>query len=74
MLSKSRGHVLRLATALHVLFNLGKEEEVSETVSEKAVRAAVDFVKVSCQQTAYIAGRGPLHEEVERFKSDGKSI
>ena len=44
----------------------------AEAVSEEAVRAAVDFVKFSCQQTTYIAGRGPLQEEVERFKCDGK--
>ena len=47
ILSKSRGHVLRLATAFHVLFHLGKNGKISDTVSEVAVKAAVDFVKTS---------------------------
>ena len=71
MLSKSRGHVLRLAVAFHVLFHLGKDNPVSVEVSEEAVKAAVDFVNISCQQTAFIAGRGPLQEEFERFKNNG---
>lgn len=68
MLSKSRGHVLRLAVAFHVLFHVGKDNPVSVEVSEEAVKAAVDFVNISCH---FIAGRGPLQEEFERFKNNG---
>lgn len=42
---------------------------ITEEVSECAVRAATDYVTISCQQTAFIAGRGLLSEEVERYKS-----
>ena len=71
MLSKSRGHVLRVAAVLHVLFcyNDASDYEVPEEITEAAVKAATNFIMVSCQQTAYIAGRGSLSEEVERFKS-----
>ena len=67
---KSRGHVLWVSAVLHVLFSSGTERYVvSEEVSEAAVTAAANFVMVSCQQTAFIAGQGLLSEEVERFKS-----
>ena len=71
MLSKSRGHILRVAAVLHVLFCYNDESdyEVPEEISESAVKAAINFVMISCQQTAYLAGRGSLSEEVERFKS-----
>lgn len=58
MLSKSRGQVLRLAAILHVLFSLGSDEPTDDIVSEDAVKAAIDFVNMACQQAAYIAGRG----------------
>lgn len=70
MLSKSRGHVLRVDAVNHMLFCLGSEgNDLPEEVSESAVHAAVHFVSIACQQTAYIAGRGLLSEEVERYKS-----
>ena len=47
---------------------------MSLEVSEDAVKAAVDFVKISCQQMAFNAGRGPLQEEFERFKNNGIAI
>lgn len=72
MLSKSRGQVLRLAAIIHVLFSLGSDEPQDDTVSEDAVKAAIDFVHTACQQAAYIAGRGSLEEEILRFKDGNK--
>jgi len=72
MLSKSRGHILRVAAVTHVLFCLGSEDmytDIPETISTAAVTAAINFVSVTCQQTAYIAGQGLLSEEIERYKS-----
>ena len=43
---------------------------ISVEVTEEAVKAAMDFVKTH-QQTAFIAGRGRLQEEFERFKNNG---
>ena len=68
MLSKSRGQVLRLATVLHVLFSLD-EEAISDNVTEFAVKAAVNVVQTACQQTAYIAGRGTIQEELVKLKT-----
>ena len=68
LLSKSRGHVLRLAGVLHILFRVGADESPTNAISDKAVKAAINFVEVSCQQTAYIAGRGIIDGEIERFK------
>lgn len=83
MLSKSKGQVLRVSAALHVLFQVTqKEESTSEEessavqdgedfssddncISEKAIAAAINFVTVCCQQTAFIAGRGNIEEEIE---------
>ena len=74
MLSKSRGHVLRIATILHMLFSIESEHESLNTeVSDIAVKAAVNFVQTACQQTAFIAGKGLIQEEVQGYKT-GLSI
>ena len=44
---------------------------IPDEVSDTALKAAVDFVCVSCQQTAYVAGRGPIDEEIERLNQPG---
>lgn len=71
MLSKSRGHVLRVATVFHLLFHVDKEEPLSNEVSEEAIKASVNFIQTSCQQVAYIAGRGTIEEEFQKFQSGG---
>ena len=67
-LSKSQGLVLRVATVLHLLFHLeGGGTSVPQVVSDQAVSAAIDFIKLTCQQTAYIVGRGSIEGEVQKF-------
>lgn len=68
MLSKSKGQVLRVAACLHTLFQLGKEELVSLTITEEAVMSAIEFVRVCCQQTAFMAGRGDIKEDIKIMK------
>ena len=63
MLSKSRGHVLRLAAVLHVLFSICEadsdctnEEELNDdkdVISEAAVTAAIDFTKLLSANSFY---------------------
>lgn len=67
MLSKSRGQVLRVAAVLHLLFHLNEDTPLPDNVTEEAVIAATNLVKVACQQTAFISGRKSLKEEVEKF-------
>ena len=62
MLSKSRSQVLRIAPVLHVLFHLGKDGDVPDVVSEGSIAAAINFAKVSCQQTSVIAGKGSIRK------------
>ena len=70
MLNKSRGHILRIATVLHLLFHLDDpHHQLDVVVSEEAIRAAVNFIQVASQHTAFIAGRGLLSEELEKFKA-----
>ena len=64
MLSKSCGQVLCLAAVFSILFSKGNDEPPIDDVPDTAVRAAINFVKVTCQQTAYIAGRGYSDLEV----------
>ena len=52
MLSKSRGQVLHLAAVLHMLFTLGTNQLTDDIVSEAAVKAAINYVQVVCQQAA----------------------
>ena len=91
MLSKSKGQILRISAALHVLFQLkiddgdkevtnGDEEErnggnhheatdvdqSSNTISDEALRAAIDFVETSTQHAAYIAGKDTIANELEK--------
>lgn len=62
------GQVLRVAAVLHTLFSLeNKNMSVPDEVSDAALKAAVDFVSISCQQTVYVAGRGQIDEEIERI-------
>ena len=68
MLSKSRGHVLRIATILHMLFSIDSENPLCSEVSEIAVKAAVNFVQIACQQTAFVAGKGLIEEELQTYK------
>ena len=82
MLSKSRGQVLRLAAIFHVLFTIGEEdpfepgdgEPGADVISSIAVKAAIDFVRVSCKQVAFISGRGCLEDELERYGNGGSQM
>jgi len=73
MLSKSRGQVLRVAAVMNMLFSIDNEKyEVKEEVSEESIKAAINLVQSACQQTAFVAGRGVLQEEVENPTQSGK--
>ena len=71
MLSKNRGQVLRVAAILNVVFDLDESIQDSpskDLISPAAMVAAINFVEVAAQQTAYISGRGKYkkgHEEVK---------
>ena len=80
MLSKSKGQVLRVAAVLHVLSYIKvqnddsavetqQSDELASVISESAIKAAVNFVSLCCQQTAYMTGRGNIKEEVEMLKT-----
>ena len=68
MLSKSRSQALRLAPVMHLLFHFGEEGNVSDDVSDAAMKAAINFARVSCEQTAMITGKGSV-EVIERCQS-----
>ena len=65
MLSKSMGQILRVSAAMHVLFHTDNPDSLSTTISDTAIEAAIDFLELCCQHTAYITGRGEINEEVE---------
>lgn len=69
MLSKTKGQVLRLSTVLHLLFHYNVEESLPYEISEAAIKAAIDFVKVSCEQTAIIAGKGSVDDVIKKCQS-----
>ena len=64
MLSKSKGQLLRVAVSLHVLFNRDNPLDISQSISEEAVRAAENFVDLCLQHAAYLAGRGDIQEAI----------
>ena len=67
MISKSQGLILRVSASMHALFNL-ESEELSDVITTDAIDAAIHFVEVCCQQTAYIAGRGDLQQELSMME------
>ena len=71
LLSKAKGQILRVAALLHIFFETESLtinlSSVPSTISEQAIRAAIDFADVSCQHTAYIAGRGEIEEEINHI-------
>jgi len=76
MLSKSRSHVLRVAAVLHVLFSIDPDYVAQNVlpnsenhISALALKIAIRMVHLSCQQTAYIAGKMELTEEKAKFAS-----
>jgi hypothetical protein len=73
MLSKSMGQILRVGLSLHILFNLEKDIDSMNTISTPAIDAAIDFVDICCQQTAFIAGRGDINNEIQLLQTEPKS-
>ena len=57
------GQILRVSAAMHILFNVGSDD-IPENITQKAINAAIDFVEVCCQHTAFITGRGNIDEQL----------
>ena len=74
MLGKSKGQVLRGGACLHVLFGMffesgeGQEKIYSDNITEKAIVAAINFTELRLQQTAFMAGRGNIREDIENIR------
>jgi hypothetical protein len=68
MLSKSRGHVLRVAATMHVLFHLETPLSIPETISEQALMAAQEFVEVCNQHVSFLSGRGDITEAIDNLQ------
>ena len=80
MLSKSKGQVLRLSAAFHVLFcdtdiDLSDEGEkievanVSTQIADSAIVAAQNYVDTCCQHAAFIAGRTNIDDEITELST-----
>ena len=65
MLSKAKGQILRVAASLHVLFNINTPHTIPQTISDVAIKAAVDLVDVCIQHAAFLAGRGDVEETIQ---------
>ena len=63
MLSKSKGQVL---SAFHCLFH--QTTDVPDEISEGAIAASINFLGLCCQQTAFLAGRGIIGDEIKLIK------
>ena len=47
------------------LFNWENPQNIPDKISEPAMKTAIDFVDVSIQHAAYLAGRRDLRDEIE---------
>ena len=57
------GQILRVSAAMHVLFSV-ESDNIPENITQMAMDAAIDFVEVCCQHTAFITGRGNIDEQL----------
>ena len=69
MLSKSRGQVLRMAAVIHTMAFLEEPQNIPEEITENSIKAAISVVKLSYQQTAFIAGRNNLDDEIKTIQT-----
>ena len=53
---------------LHVLFQLGSPGAIPTEISERAIKAAQNFVDMCCQHTAFIAGRGDIQDAIQQIQ------
>ncbi len=68
MLSKSLGQIIRVCAAMHALFHLESgEDPLPDIISSEAIEAAINYVEVCCQHTAYISGRGNIDQELDHL-------
>lgn len=68
MLSKSKGQTLRIAAILHVLFNWEQPTDIPKEISTDALKAAVNFIDVCIQHSAFLAGRGDINEAISKLR------
>ena len=71
MLSKSRGQILRVAATMHVLFHLDTPLSIPSTISDETLK---EFVEMSNQHAAFLAGRGHITEAIEMIQGLNKGI
>ena len=64
MLSKSKGIIMRLSAAFHILFHIEAHDKISKEICANAIEAAINYVDMCCQHAAYIAGRGNVAEAI----------
>ena len=74
MLSKSLGQILRVSAYMHVLFHMESDDPLPAIISESAIEAAIDFVEVCCQHTAYLTGWGDINLEVDLMEAGKLSM
>ena len=60
--------MLRVAAILNALFHLETPLCVPEVISDEAVKAAINFVDVTIQHAAYLAGRGDVDDAVQSLQ------
>ena len=65
MLSKSKGQILRVAAVLQVLFHVDNPHNIPAKVGEDVMKAAISFVDLCIQHTAYVTGIGRIQDEVD---------
>ena len=68
LLSRSKGQILRVAVTLHALFHVGKDETLVSKITDSAIKAAINFVEVSCHHSLFLIGRKGISEERELFE------
>lgn len=64
MLSKAKGQILRIGATLHVLFHWETPHSIPSNISVDALKGAINFVDLSVQHAAYLAGRGDVEKAI----------
>ena len=68
MLSKSRGQVLHdifFIFLYDTMVFLDEPQDIPEEITKNSIKAAINIVKLSYQQAAFIAGRNNLDDDIK---------
>ena len=61
--------MLQMAAVIHTTTLLEEYQDVPEKITEKLVKAAINIVRLFCQESSFIARRKGLEDEIRSIQT-----